>query len=84
MYDFYSTDKKTVCCNSVSYHLTGRKSNPIFRLLKYLIEHTAALIQQVMTYNPAKQIDDVIIATSNILHEIDYHISHQLSFQHRL
>ena len=29
--------------SSVSYQLTGRKSNPNFWLLKYLIEHTVAL-----------------------------------------
>ena len=30
--------------HSVSYQLTGRKSNPIFQPLKYLIEHTVTLI----------------------------------------
>ena len=32
---------------NISYQLTGRKSNPIFRPIKYLIERTACLIQQV-------------------------------------
>ena len=29
----------------MSYQLTGQESNPVFWLLKYLIEHTVALIQ---------------------------------------
>ena len=33
--------------HSASYQLIGRKSNPIFLLLKYLIECTVASIQQV-------------------------------------
>ena len=32
---------------------------------------------------PAKQIDDVIIAASGVLHEINYQKSHQVSFRHR-
>ena len=37
------TDKKPA--GSVSYQLIGRKSNPIFHPLEYLIERTVALIQ---------------------------------------
>ena len=33
--------------SSVSYQLTGQKSNPIFCPLKYLIERTVCSIQQV-------------------------------------
>ena len=36
-----------VIYGSVSYQLTGQKSNLIFRTLKYLIERTACSIQQV-------------------------------------
>ena len=36
-----------VMASSVGYQLIGRKSTPIFWPLKYLIECTVALIQQV-------------------------------------
>ena len=54
---------------SFGYQLTGRKSNLIFQPLRYLVECIVASIQQLNTIKcviPTKQIDDVIIATSNI------------------
>ena len=58
----------------------GPKETSFLDQLKYLIERAVALIQQVDNIEqystwpiiPAKQIGDVIIATSNILHEINY------------
>ena len=38
----------------------------------------------VVKYNPAKQTDDVIITTTNILQEIDYQELHHLLDPHRL
>ena len=60
--------------HSISYQLTGIKSSPFWQL-KYLTEHAVASIQQVRRIHrtmqchiiSAKQNDDVIIATSNIL-----------------
>ena len=38
------------------------------------------MLNNAVTYYSRKTIDDVIIATSNISHEINYQKSHQVSF----
>ena len=69
-------------CICIIYQLIGRKSNQNFCPLEYLIECTVASMQQVeyvkndLPLN--KTINDVIIATLNILCKINYYINNQL------
>ena len=69
---------------SINYQLTGQKSNPIFLPVKipyrmHSMLNKTSRLHRIMQWHiiPAKPINDAIITTSNILHKINYQISHQ-------
>ena len=81
---------KSSNAHSVSYQLTGQKSNPIFSPIKipyrtHSILNTISRLHRIMLWRiiPTKPINDAIITTSNILREINYQKPHQLSFRRR-